>query len=56
MNSTKLASEHSQWSYKIKFDASVGIEDIWVDKLTLEYLNSLRENIYASQNYSVAAK
>ena len=53
-NVTRLETKHTQWSYKIKFDPSVGIEDIWVDCQTLEYLNSLRENIFVSQSFSVA--
>ena len=42
-----------KWNYKIKFDSSLGLDEIWIDSQTLDFLNSFRENIYVSQNFPI---
>jgi hypothetical protein len=34
--------------FRLEFDPSVGINPTWVDTKTLNYLNKLRDNIFAS--------
>ena len=37
-----------KWNYRIKFDVSLQLDEIWIDSQTLDYLNSYRENIFVS--------
>ena len=53
MGGSKFSPVDPNWSYKIQFDASLGLEEVWVDSQTLDYLNSFRENIHSSQSFSV---
>ena len=52
---SKFPPVDPRWVYRIKFDQSLGLDEIWVDSLTLDYLNSLRENIFVSQSFPVSA-
>ena len=36
--------------FRLEFDKSTGIPDTWVDTKTLNYLNTLRDNIFASSS------
>ena len=48
---SKFPIADPRWNYKIKFDSSLGLEEVWIDSQTLDFLNSYRENIYVSQNF-----
>jgi len=48
---SKFPPSDTHWHYRIKFEASLGLGDIWVDSMTLDYLNSFRENIFVSQAF-----
>lgn len=47
MLKNKQAYEHL---FRLEFDPSSGIPEAWVETKTLNYLNTLRENIYASSS------
>ena len=36
--------------FRVEFDESSGIPSTWVDTKTLNYLNALRDNIFASSS------
>lgn len=36
--------------FRLEFDPSTGIPETWVETKTLNWLNTLRENIYASSS------
>ena len=37
--------------YRLQFDQSINLEDIWVDNKTLDYMNKFRDNIFVSSNF-----
>jgi len=45
---TKNKIEHV---FRLEFDVSCGIPATWVDTKTLNFLNTLRENIFASSSH-----
>ena len=52
----KAQYENHEWRvsplycYMLSFDASVGVEDSWVDNETLNFFNAQRDNIYVSSS------
>ena len=52
--SSRFPPSDPKWHYRIKFEASLGLDDLWVDSLTLDYLNSFRENIFVSQAFPIS--
>ena len=37
--------------YKLQFDQSINMQDIWVDSKTLDYMNKYGDNIFVSSNF-----
>lgn len=51
MTSTQQSSDKpSDHIFRLQFDQSIGMPGSWVDTKTLNYLNTLRDNIYASSS------
>ena len=54
--SLKAQYENHEWRvsplylYNISFDASLGVEDTWIDHETLNFFNAQRDNIYVSSS------
>ena len=42
--------------YRLQFDPSINLEDIWVDAKTLDYMNKYRDNIFVSSNFMQVEK
>lgn len=51
----KYPKSDARWHYRIKFDVSLQLEEMWVDSQTLDYLNSFRDEIFASQGFPLSA-
>ena len=47
---TMFQKSDEKWNYLLEFDPSSNIGEIWVDSATLDYLNSLRDNIFSSSS------
>jgi len=45
-----FARVDEKWNYLLEFDPSCNLDETWVDGPTLDYLNSLRENIFSSSS------
>ena len=54
MTAYKFPMADHRWNYRIKFDVSLGLDEIWIDSQTLDYLNSYRENIFVSQGFPIS--
>ena len=51
----KFPESDKRWHYKIKFDVSLQLDELWVDSQTLDYLNSFRDEIFPSQGFPLSA-
>ena len=50
---SKFPPSDPRLNYRIKFDGSLGLEEVWIDSQTLDYLNTFRENIFVSSAFPV---
>ena len=55
MSTYKFPESDKRWHYKIKFDVSLQLDELWVDSQTLDYLNSFRDEIFPSQGFPLSA-
>jgi len=51
---SKFPASDPNWHYRVSFEMSTGLEEMWIDSETLNYLNSFRENIFVSQGFPIS--
>lgn len=52
---SKFPLSDPKWLFRIKFEESIDLDEMWIDSVTLDYLNSFRENIFVSQGFPITA-
>ena len=49
-NSLLKNKQETEYLFRVEFDQSTGIPSSWIDTKTINYFNTLRENIFASSS------